>query len=316
MCGTMAHAEPPRDALHRCAAISLRRHEPLAGTAPRVDHWLLLSYSGPLGQHALADSDLPVGVKEHLQAAVATIPNARLQLIKSRARSQPAGVTCFLVNARPIDPFYNRLQLARYEDLLGFEAHRLLPVEDTPGRGAERAPFYLVCTNGRRDPCCAQYGMPVFEALRSLDAEHVWRCSHVGGHRFAANVIAFPHGIYYGRMRPRLAESLLHAGEQGELLPDHYRGRGCYDSIAQAGEAALRRETGQMGLEAFRLEEVTPLGDDEWRMRFSEAAGAVKYALIARATASGDEEFVSCRSDKQRRVTRYDVQLESVGVSS
>jgi hypothetical protein len=300
-------ADQTRHELHGCAAISLQRHEPLAGTASRVDHWLLLSYSGPFGEHALPDSDLRPAVKNHLEGIVASVPNARLQLIKGKGRGQPSNIICRAVTARQMGPFYSTFTLGGYDQLLDLDADALF----APAGAVERAPFYLVCTNGRRDPCCAQYGAPMFEALHRLDADHVWRCSHLGGHRFAANVIAFPHGIYYGRMRPRLAQSLLQAAEQGELLLDHYRGRACYDPVVQAGEAALRRHTGELGLEAFRLDESVQLAEDEWRIRFTEASGRFAYRLSARAVTSAEKEFVSCRSDKQRPVTRYEVQVDS-----
>lgn len=299
--------ERSRGELHGCAAISLRRHEPLAGTAPRVDHWLLLSYSGQFGEHALPDSNLSPVVKAHLEEIIASVPNARLQLIKGRGR--PSSIICHAVTARQMAPFYSTFTLGGYEELLDLHADALF----TPSGAVERAPFYLVCTNGRRDPCCARYGAPMFEAMRRLNANRVWRCSHLGGHRFAANVIAFPHGVYYGRMRPRLAAPLLHAGEQGDLLLDHYRGRGCYDPVAQAGEAALRRHTAEMGLQAFRLDEVTRVGEGEWRIRFSDADGRVAYWLSARAVTSSEKGFVSCRTEKQRPITRYEVQVDSSG---
>ena len=63
--------------------------------------------------------------------------------------------------------------------------------------------MWLVCTNGKRDACCARDGLPVARALAALRPDEAWECSHLGGHRFAANVALAPR-------RP-----LLRAGRRG-----------------------------------------------------------------------------------------------------
>ena len=35
--------------------------------------------------------------------------------------------------------------------------------------------------------------------LAERDPDAVWECSHIGGDRFAATMLLFPHGINYGR---------------------------------------------------------------------------------------------------------------------
>ena len=62
--------------------------------------------------------------------------------------------------------------------------------------------FYAVCTHGRHDKCCAKFGSRVCRAFRQEVGERAWECSHVGGDRFAGNVVVFPYGIYYGRVGP------------------------------------------------------------------------------------------------------------------
>ena len=47
------------------------------------------------------------------------------------------------------------------------------------------APLLLVCTHGRRDACCAQFGRPTAMALARRYGTAVWETTHVGGDRFA-----------------------------------------------------------------------------------------------------------------------------------
>ena len=63
----------------------------------------------------------------------------------------------------------------------------------------------LVCTHGVHDTCCAIRGRPVAAALAAEWPGQVWECSHVGGDRFAPNVVVLPDGFYYGNLDPESA---------------------------------------------------------------------------------------------------------------
>lgn len=78
----------------------------------------------------------------------------------------------------------------------------------------------LVCTNGRRDVCCATRGREI-----ALDADQarpglVWECTHTGGHRFAPTAVLLPYGVTYARLDADSAVAALDAGQRGEI-PDH-----------------------------------------------------------------------------------------------
>lgn len=51
----------------------------------------------------------------------------------------------------------------------------------------------FVCVHGQRDTCCAKFGYAVFSELKIYE-QAVRQCSHLGGDRFAANMIVFPDG--------------------------------------------------------------------------------------------------------------------------
>jgi hypothetical protein len=46
--------------------------------------------------------------------------------------------------------------------------------------------------------CCARLGVPLAQALAARHPGPVWETTPVGGHRFAANLVLLPHGLYYG----------------------------------------------------------------------------------------------------------------------
>ena len=85
-----------------------------------------------------------------------------------------------------------------------------------PGAAAAE-PVLLVCTNGRRDVCCAVRGRPVaLEAARRRPGA-VWESSHTGGHRFAPTGVLLPHGVTLARLDAALCAEVLEsaAGRAG-----------------------------------------------------------------------------------------------------
>lgn len=291
--------------IHNCCMISRRRDEAMMGTVKHVQTWLLLQYESAMGMHAFSDSDIPGKIKDHLSQVVATTPNARLLLIKSQPDSADDKLRFVIVNGREIDPYYVEVELEGYGDLLDLDQADLLSGETFSGGTVRREPFYLVCTNGRRDPCCAQNGLPVFNAFIEQGRDLAWQCSHLGGHRFAANVLAFPQGIYYGRVLPDDVERLIIAGRSGQILIDNYRGRACYPKIVQAAEAHLRTRTGKFGFQDYMLKSVEEHADQSWRVVFDESQGDGLYALDLEIMRSEALDYVSCRDDKQSPVVEY-----------
>jgi hypothetical protein len=248
-------------------------------------------------------------VKDRLDEVLESIPRTRLLLIKPRPAVDKGRIEFMFVQANETDPFYHTFQLERYEDLLSLDIPALLAGEPSQHAQAGREPFYLVCTNGKRDPCCARYGQGVFETLSGLGNGSVWQCSHVDGHRFAANVLLFPYGIYYGRLRPEIASDLYEAGAAGRMALAHYRGRACYDPVVQAGEALLRAETGVLELGAYRLLGQEQIEGTLWQVRFASRADGQVHRLAIRSSQSAGQIYISCRGDKQAPMVSY--QLES-----
>jgi len=91
----------------------------------------------------------------------------------------------------------------------------------------------FVCVHRSRDPRCGACGPPLAELFiaelerRGLGGEvTVRRTSHVGGHRFAGNVLIYPGGDWYGYVTPADALRIIDQHiVQGEIVTDLWRGR-------------------------------------------------------------------------------------------
>lgn len=239
-----------------CAAERSRRGEPLMATASRVRRWLLVEQPGPWGREALVESRLDTTVAQTLRSR-ARRDAVRVVLIRRPGWEGANGRRVYLVRSDRTRRWIARRDVDDPEELLSIDLSVL--DGDEPPRDADVVSdtVRLVCTNGKHDPCCADLGRPVVRALRDAGVGEVWESSHVGGDRFAANLVFLPTGVYYGRVPPDGAARLIEDHDQGILHLDHYRGRSCYQPLTQAAEIFLRRELDERRLDALTLRSVT-----------------------------------------------------------
>lgn len=76
----------------------------------------------------------------------------------------------------------------------------------------------------------------------------VWRCSHIGGHRFAPTLIDFPSGRYWGHLNLEILETLINSPEDINKLRPYYRGWSGVSYLEQIFEAKLWQEIGKKWL--------------------------------------------------------------------
>ena len=256
----------------RCSTISSSLSEGLCGTASIVRSWLLVEQPGPWGSEALAQSDLPEEVATPL-GEDARRHNVRVLLLRRPDRpdrASAAGRHCFVAHSSRHRTWIEHRLVPDPAELLEVDFGRLRAGEPAGFGAPHDRPLYLVCTNGRHDPCCAQFGRPVARAL-ARERHSVWECSHVGGDRFAGNLVCLPHGLYFGRLGPSEATSVVDAYERGRIAVEFYRGRAGDPFVVQAADCLLRAETGLR-----RLDDVEPV----WRR--SAEDGMVDVGFDAR----------------------------------
>jgi len=231
-----------------CSAVSQARLEPLQATASMVRNWVLIEQPGAWGPQALTQSGLPAAVAERL-AARAREHAFRVLLLRRPVRSPYGARQCFVAHSGPGERWIEQRLVGDVDDLLDVDFSPLR--EGRPlGFGERRdRPLYLVCTNGRHDPCCATLGRPVARTLQvGPSADSVWECSHFGGDRFAGNLVCLPDGLYFGRLEPADAERVVAGYERGMIDLEHYRGRAGEPFAAQAAEFFIRRGEGLLGV--------------------------------------------------------------------
>ncbi|MGP3968832.1 sucrase ferredoxin [Streptomyces sp. 6N223] len=256
-----------------CAALSLAGSEPLAGTAATARTWLLIEQPGPWGHEALMESHLDGALGESLRAA-ADGTGVRVALIRRpglpRALRAPGGAPLpddagrsgaprrvFAAHTAPGRAWIRTVALAGPEALPALRDLDLgrLGAGEHGGLWEPYAgePLALVCTNGRRDRCCALRGRPLAAELAASGGAEVWEITPLGGHRFSPTLLVLPHGYAYGRMTAVAVKGVLEELRDGRVVLGNCRGRSSWDRTGQAAELAVRALVGERDADALAV---------------------------------------------------------------
>jgi hypothetical protein len=240
----------------RCSLRSLAADEPLAGTASTIRHWLLIEHAGPWGRDGLLDARLPDGLGGGVRSPEGRT-GGRVFFVPPPHRVpeyDDGTVLCFAADAA--DAWLGFTALGTIEDALELDPR------DRPSFAGSPHPLFVVCTHGRRDPCCAERGRPLVERLAASFPDLTWESTHVGGDRFAGNLVAFPHGLYHGRVEPDEGPEIARGYGEGRIARlDRYRGRSSDPFHVQAAEHALRDHLGLDRVDAITPERSDRRGD-------------------------------------------------------
>ncbi|MCB9134778.1 MAG: hypothetical protein H6636_05080 [Anaerolineales bacterium] len=291
--------------LPTCSTSSREAREQLFGTATRTDYWLMLEVPHPWGQKAFEECDLPAAVKAHLNTALKTRPNSRLQLIKQGSGFSGEGIAFFVAVNHEEQPNVYEFRLSKYEDLLDLDIPGIFAEREEFWKHDRKEPLFLVCTNGKRDPCCARYGTPLFDVLRAHAGDAVWQTTHLGGHRFAATLATLPHGVFYGYVAAEDVPMIVDAQRAGQVHLPRFRGRSCYEEHVQAAATFLRQQTRLLDLYRFKLTEISELTPNEWTFRFHDLLTQETYCVQVRREPAPVEVLKSCSEEAPVRLTQF-----------
>jgi hypothetical protein len=200
-------------------------------SAPEASRaWLLIEHPGPW-PHEPSEAELRDPLRAVVDEAVEL--GIRVQMIR-RPGSRGAGDGVLAGWTAGSEPWLRRGSLSgglEGLDLAGLAAGKLIsfgsPVSE---------PVFLVCGHAQRNACCARFGGPLAQALAARYPGQVFQTTHVGGHRFAANLVILPHGLYYGPVGLAEATAAIAAYQRGAVMAGRYRGRAGQPKPTQEAE--------------------------------------------------------------------------------
>ena len=258
-----------------CADTSRETAEQLTATASVADRWILVEYRGVWSYDALEGSGLAPSVRAHLRERARALGRTKVLFIRSSERRAGSTVRVFWAASTERGSRMRGAEVEHHEQLLE------LDFDGDTGDAVDH-PLLLVCTHGKHDPCCARYGRPLYQAIaEQADEGWAWQCSHVGGDRFAGNLVVLPEGLYFGRLDPAEAWVVLDEYLAGRIHLAAYRGRSCHTFPVQAAERAVREATGETRIDGLELLTVDPIrfraGDRTYEVEVEQAVGELTY---------------------------------------
>ncbi|MFF7864913.1 sucrase ferredoxin [Streptomyces qaidamensis] len=276
-----------------CSSVSRDFAEPVSGTAAIARTWLLLEQPGPWGAKALTSSHLDPALGRALEAA-AKDTGVRIALIRRPGRHadrrMPAARRVYAAHVVPGNVWLHSASTPDPAELLGLDFAAL-------GRGDHRSfgallggrphdgdPLALVCTNGKRDRCCALLGRPLAAELATSGVEGVWEVTHLGGHRFSPTVLVLPYGYAYGRAEAHSLKEVLHGAREGRIVVEGCRGSSAWDRPGQAAELAVRTRAGEYGAQALSVVRTSGAAP-RWEVTVAHADGRRWQVDVAQGAA-------------------------------
>ena len=265
---TAGHGQPADTS---CSVLSDVDGTSAYGTAAPARFFVLIEQGGPWGAQAVRQSRLDAALGAELESRC-TRAGGRFMLIRRPgghpADHLPRHALVAFAGGHPRDAWLLAGMVSNPRELLALDWEALaLGDRERVGAslpGAEPAePALLVCTNGRRDVCCAVRGRPVAAAAHREAPTRVWEVSHTGGHRFAPTAVLLPWGQNYARIDEESTRWVLDASLTGRtpdalLGPLHDRGRSGMPPAAQCAEAFVRAELGETRFDALSASDPLP----------------------------------------------------------
>jgi hypothetical protein len=287
----------------RCSAESLARDEQLFATASLVSSWLLIEQPGAWGPEALSESRFPSEVMAEIGSRVGN--GVRILLIRHREEPDERR-RMFMAHSGGVGrtPWLTAASFTEPEEILDLDLGSLRTGES--GATTINDPIYLVCTHGRHDICCADKGRPFYRAMSEIRPDQAWEVSHIGGDRFAGNLLVLPRGDYFGRLEPKDADSLVAGYEAGRLYVAHHRGRSIQPRLVQAAEHFLRDAEGLSGFDDVSVAEYRRSSHDRAEVVF-RGQNDTRYRVEVTAHETRDPDYLTCRAEQPGVQVAYEL---------
>ncbi len=284
-----------------CSDLAWEMGVPLVGTATRGDVWFLVEYRGSWGAKAFDESTIPEEVKHHLLSFDVPDNIVRVLLIRQNEPKTKQALSIFVGLTSAIKPKLHHFEINDYADILDLDLQSILSSEI----GNTSRQLYLVCTNGRRDKCCAVYGPEVYQAMTEEAGDSVWQCSHIYGHNQAPVMLFFPHGINYAHATPSEARRLIRSYKNGQVNLHHYRGRVCYENHLQAAEHFWREQSGVLDLPGLNIESENKITDDQWEVSVRDIGNAKPESIKLVRRKSDFNIPITCTKKKESPIFSF-----------
>ena len=297
-----------------CSKYSSENNEAISGTAPDWDTLLLVSLNTPWQPDIENSNDFPVGISETVKSASTANNKIRLQCIIPDEDYVGSGLTKIIKYSKKIgEDYFSKFQKIEFDvssDKIDDLINKLIVNEDKDlieqGLINNRdARDIFVCTHGSRDVCCASFGFPIYTKLKNTfqksddTSTRVWRISHIGGHRYAPNVIEMPSGRVWSRFEVDDIEGIFEKQYTVGEVESFYRGLiGLNTGYEQIMETKLLMQNGWDWVDTLFKSKIIESKDDKATVQFETSGPNNSEKSLYQATIEidGYVQTIQCRT--------------------
>lgn len=282
----------------RCSDAAAARRDPPLGTAPPQLDWLLVEHPGPWPVTAPFGADLPTPLLRELGH-----PGLRTLFVRRHGRE---GAVDRMVGPRR----WFRSRSGAVRSGTWARPDELLASLDPDDGEPHADPLLLVCTHGVHDACCAIKGRPIAQALARRWPDATWECSHLGGDRFAPNVLLLPDLACYGGMPAEDVVPTIEAHLAGHVQTRWLRGVAGLHPAEQValGEVLERWGPAALGAATARLVEQDGTFDHgRWTVEVIGDGPLPAAVRVVVASSRREEALLTCRTVRPTRALQWDV---------
>ena len=285
--------------LKTCSEISLDSKEQLFGTTPKVNYWILIEYNSEWEENVLKSINISQAVKSKISELLQSREYTRLQWIK-RVNNNDDLITLYFAESTELNKNLYKRQIAAYEDILRLNFKNI----HTDNYRSE-TPLLLICTHNSYDSCCGKQGFSLYKDVCDDNYFDVWQTSHLGGHRFAPNVLLLPEGLYYGRVDSSKYETIKNDFINNQLSIEILRGRSFHDKYIQAADHYLRISIGNSDFDSLNYISSGKLNEQAICVNFKYAASNSSYKVIIEELPAIMEICPGCNDRKMKTISQF-----------
>lgn len=278
-----------------CFDDSLQSSEHLFGTVPNVNFWILIEYKDSWEKKAFNNCNIDADVKSVIRKLAGRYTKSRIQLIKN-GYSNKDHIKLYIAITTETQKELFEFKIASYRDILEIDFNNELSDSTL-----KTDPVLLICTHGSYDNCCGEKGLELFNHITKDEKDfEVWKTTHLGGHRFAANLLILPDGIYYGRINKQNYDKIRKSHRSNHLEINMLRGRCFYTAGVQAAEYYLRSKLDYTDHDNIILISQTIIKNRTLKVIFKNKSNNISYQVLLEKNEKALQLLSSC-GDKHKK---------------
>ena len=216
-----------------CSNYSININESPIGSASNFDKYLLIGVPTPWKSEITESEKFPKKIKSLLEKNSNLLETTKILGFNTEDRYDDINKTHIILFAKTKGNFEKFEKFEFLSDQKNLEKLILHLLNSNYKNHSSKinqnnnSRDLLICIHGARDTCCASIGYPIYEKILSSQQSskiNVFQVSHIGGHRFAPNIIDMPDGRNWVKISKDSIDEFIDQKKPMNSFKENYRG--------------------------------------------------------------------------------------------